>query len=305
MTEFKKLQEELGDLKAEVEKLQSKKGKRDLWDKLSSATPLITGVLITGLGTIATCNYNDRQQDMQHKLQRIEALDKNMKYLISEDPRQRQFGYINFSTLGFQAEALQIIGMSKDSVGGINFVLNVAQNTKDTTLRAEANKTILSLITATTPLGTRVKYTADDKGQIQFDGFDELVTELVPQLKGKPSSRSDTTFNGYVTFNVAAIDDLKAAFAEIEEMGLLPLIKTWDGSMEYRLIRGHKQLSNHAIGLAFDINYEWNHVGVPPPSKGKKGSVTDLVPIFKKYGFFWHGDDAEPYGACFYWRKHK
>jgi hypothetical protein len=325
MRGIQKLQKELEDVKATVEKLQSdKKTGRDLWDKLSSITPLVTGILITGMGTVATIIYNNRQQEIlrlqnasekvrldsdaahQHTLQRIEALDKNMKYLISKDPRERQLGYFNFSALGFRSEALQIIAMSKDSAGGINVALSISQNAKSSALKEEADKTIRTLKT-TTPLGTTVAYTAGENGEVIFkDEFkkNELATELIPQLVNMPTISSK--FDGKVTFNKVAIGDLKAAFEEIEKMGLLPLVKTWDGSQADRAIRGSLKLSDHALGLAFDINAKWNFFGSTATPEGTEGSVIRLVPIFKKYGFMWGGDYLgrikDP--MHFYWRKH-
>ncbi|MBP0649891.1 M15 family metallopeptidase, partial [Mycobacterium tuberculosis] len=40
---------------------------------------------------------------------------------------------------------------------------------------------------------------------------------------------------------------------------------------------------------AFDINAEWNPLGVEPAAMGAKGCVRELVPIANRFGFYWGG----------------
>jgi hypothetical protein len=74
-----------------------------------------------------------------------------------------------------------------------------------------------------------------------------------------------------------------------EKKGLLNLVLTYGGAYNPRLVRGGTSLSPHAFGTAFDINYEWNKLGVQPVLAGEKGSVRELVLIANKYGFYWGG----------------
>jgi len=108
-----------------------------------------------------------------------------------------------------------------------------------------------------------------------------LIDVHVPQLqKFVP--------NGKIRFNKIAATALKEAFKEIEALTLLDRIVTWNGAFVPRLYFG-SILSVHACGIAFDINTRWNLAGNAPTAKGEKGSVMELVPIFKKHGFKWGG----------------
>ena len=79
-------------------------------------------------------------------------------------------------------------------------------------------------------------------------------------------------------------------FSDWEAAGLMPLVLTYGGSWVPRFIRGSRTvLSNHAWATAFDINVQWNMLGVQPALKGKKGSVRELVSIANKNGWYWGG----------------
>jgi hypothetical protein len=100
-----------------------------------------------------------------------------------------------------------------------------------------------------------------------------ITTEVVPIL-------------GSVTCNRAMMAQLKAALAEIQATGLADEIHPGEyaGCYYPRFIAGSTQLSNHAFGLAFDIN-------VPGNQRGTVGQIDrGVVAIFKKWGFGWGGD---------------
>src|SRR5262249_19633887 len=85
-------------------------------------------------------------------------------------------------------------------------------------------------------------------------------------------------------------DQLLAAWAEVEQRGMMDLVLTFDGAFSSRLIRDSAtKPSNHAFGTAFDINGIFNGFGSIPPAAGRRGSVRELVPIFEKHGFLWGG----------------
>jgi hypothetical protein len=124
---------------------------------------------------------------------------------------------------------------------------------------------------------------------------ENILTVEVPQLKEVKDAKS-----GRIKFHRLGVDQLKKAFAEIEEKKLLDLVLTWDGSFAPRTIRGSTtSLSNHAFGTAFDINQSWNRLGGSPAREGSPGSVIELVPIFEKYGFFWGGHFSRAEGCHF------
>ena len=96
-----------------------------------------------------------------------------------------------------------------------------------------------------------------------------------------------------VRFHHLAAKQLAGLFAAWADAGLLPLVKTWDGSFNARFIRGSRTaLSNHSWGSAFDINYQWNRLGRQPALRGQPGSVRALVPIAHQFGFYWGGHFA-------------
>jgi hypothetical protein len=76
----------------ELEKQSAKHG-RGIVDTLATLAPLISGVLIAGVGMVATVLYNERQL----QLAQLTALDKYRGYLASNNPQERIFGYEAFS----------------------------------------------------------------------------------------------------------------------------------------------------------------------------------------------------------------
>ena len=122
---------------------------------------------------------------------------------------------------------------------------------------------------------------------------ENIVTVDIPQLaqiqgingQGKgPSS-------GRVQVHRLAAEDMKKLWQAWEDEGLLDLVVTWAGMWNPRFIRGSRTvLSNHAFATAFDINAPWNWLGSVPAASGKMGSVRELVPVAKAFGFAWGGD---------------
>lgn len=91
---------------------------------------------------------------------------------------------------------------------------------------------------------------------------------------------------GSVTCNKHLFPQLTAALQEIVELGLADEIRRDDyaGCYYPRFIAGSSKLSNHAFGLALDLNVSTNGRGIP-------GDMHPLVvATFKKWGFSWGGD---------------
>lgn len=142
-----------------------------------------------------------------------------------------------------------------------------------------------------------------------LDGFEQnnIQKILIPQLQGVLDGRTDAPgdiFNGQVRFFRKALEQLKAAFAEIEAQGLKDRLISFEGSFNARLQRKkgggpvHKP-SNHAFATALDINAGFNPQGKTPAPIGAKGSVRELVPIFASHGFRWGGEFPTPDGMHF------
>ena len=97
-----------------------------------------------------------------------------------------------------------------------------------------------------------------------------IVTDTVPIL-------------GRVTCNRMLFPQLKAALAEVVARGLAPTIHSTAGCYYPRFIAGTSSLSNHAFGLAIDIN-------APENGRGTVGQMDrTVVQIFEKWGFTWGG----------------
>lgn len=126
--------------------------------------------------------------------------------------------------------------------------------------------------------GDQIKFTA---------GFDVSEVKLVqiPQLANIPGSH-----NGKLYFHSRGHEQLHMVFADIELLGLLGYIKTYGGSFNPRLkkpISGRlsKEPSNHAFGIAIDINSDDGSNGA---------SVAPLAPLFEALGFQWGNSFKDP-----------
>ena len=90
---------------------------------------------------------------------------------------------------------------------------------------------------------------------------------------------------GQMTCNRAIFPQLRAALSEIEERGLADEIHVdeYAGCYYPRFIAGTTTLSNHAFGLALDLN-------VPGNQRGTVGEIDrTVVSIFESWGFGWGG----------------
>ncbi len=91
---------------------------------------------------------------------------------------------------------------------------------------------------------------------------------------------------GAVTCNKLLFPQLEAALQEVQQRGLADKIhpQQYAGCYYPRFIAGSSTLSNHAFGLALDINAVEN-------GRGTAGLIDrDVVQIFQKWGFTWGGD---------------
>ncbi len=90
---------------------------------------------------------------------------------------------------------------------------------------------------------------------------------------------------GSVTCNTVIFPQLRAALQEIVDLGLSSEIhpKEYAGCYYPRFIAGSTTLSNHAFGLALDLN-------VPGNQRGTVGEMDRrVVAVFEKWGFTWGG----------------
>lgn len=98
-----------------------------------------------------------------------------------------------------------------------------------------------------------------------------IVTDTVPLL-------------GTVRCHKVMMPQLKAALAEVVSRGLGKHVYQTAGCYYPRFIANTTRLSNHAFGMAIDINSLQNQ-------RGTRGQMhPQVVQIFKEWGFAWGGD---------------
>jgi hypothetical protein len=144
-----------------------------------------------------------------------------------------------------------------------------------------------------------------DKGGIKILGNWarlHIVKVYLPELKVIKGAPKDLK----VYFHKLAAPQLVSLFKELGKNNLLKYILTWDGSFVPRIVRGTGMgrrtvptVSSHAYGIAFDINARWNYLGNDPADEKETGTVRPLVPLARKYGFYWGGDFTRPDGMHF------
>ncbi len=113
-----------------------------------------------------------------------------------------------------------------------------------------------------------------------------ITTIVVPQL----SRVAGAGASGRISVHKLVAPQILSFFLDVEQQGLLPLVRTFGGAWAPRFIRGSKTyLSNHAWGTAVDLNVPWNGLGTRGTLVGEQGSVRKLVPIALEHGLYWGG----------------
>ena len=148
---------------------------------------------------------------------------------------------------------------------------------KATRIGLQPGATQIAVVTGTVADAVGVyRYTVLGGGHIAPDQAwvrTHITTEVVPIL-------------GSVTCNKVVFPQLKAALQDIHEQGLDDKIhpEQFAGCYYPRFIAGTSTLSNHAFGLALDINAVENQ-------RGTVGLIDrGVVAVFEKWGFTWGGD---------------
>ena len=93
--------------------MMNEEKKKDIWDKMVAITPLLLGILVSGIGAIFTNMYNFQQL----QLNQIAALDKLRPLLTTENRQDRVFAYSSFVALGYEDLAIRLIEIQGDQSG--------------------------------------------------------------------------------------------------------------------------------------------------------------------------------------------
>jgi len=179
---------------------------RKSWlDVLSSLTPLILGMLVTGLGAFFTQVYNYRQL----QLNQLTALDKFRPLLVSEKADEREFAYASFAALGYEALALKMIDLKRDGAG--RAVALEIKSSGDATVKAAATETLAKI-------PAQVFLHIGDEGQrakgnalalaLQGAGYQPMGIENVSGRAGVPAKSQVRFFNEGDKANAEAVADL-------------------------------------------------------------------------------------------------
>jgi hypothetical protein len=285
-----------GELEIRGQELQAKVAENSWLTKLASplTTTVIAGVL-TLAASVAGTLFQGRQtlnlerekfrfsKDLDTQKQEHELV---LKMISVGDVQQAR------TNIQFLAET----GLIKDKA----LAERILKSNANPVLPAPAGGTVVGIGSRRCAVPFVRRPTEGNAEAVELDNdwvAKNLVEVKLPQLeKWVPS--------GSLRFNVRAADALKAAWAEIEQKGLLGHVVSFDGAFVPRTIRGSAAiLSNHACGIAFDINAASNPLGARPIAPGLRGSVIELVPIFEKHGFFWGGNfSGRPEGNHFEFR---
>jgi hypothetical protein len=124
-----------------------------------------------------------------------------------------------------------------------------------------------------------------DAGYIEIDPAwvqERIVTAELPVI-------------GRVSCNRKLIPQLRGALEEVVAEGLASTIHAYDGCFSSRSVlrSPSASISNHAWGIAIDVNADTNRFGTPPTQDPR------LVAIMQRWGFGWGGDWTVPDGMHF------
>lgn len=149
------------------------------------------------------------------------------------------------------------------------------------------------------------------------NGAPESITNQMTIIKVKFNDYNGNDSEGTIVVNKKIAKEVSEIFEEIKNSGfqiekIIPISEyEWDDdkSMEdnntsaynYRFVSNTKKLSNHAYGMAIDINPKYNPMVIKEKisptngsySKENKGTImanSEIVKIFKKRGWKWGGD---------------
>lgn len=154
--------------------------RKSLWEILAMLTPLIVGIGVTGVGTLFTHHYNNRQL----QLAEVELLGKYKDLLQSEHDFDRAFAYETFLVLNYGDMAVRLISYRQDPAG--RDVLREAEKAgaESTQARAKAAlKTLPSKVYIHTTSSTQNALVGPLRMALEEQGF--VVADDVEDVSGK------------------------------------------------------------------------------------------------------------------------
>lgn len=145
--DFNKIQRDVDELRGRIEKPS-----KDFWDKLSSVSILISGVLVTLIGIFATTSYNNRQLESQKdqksrelQVQRVQTVQGFFPYLTSEKESTKKGALISIAALGDEELATKLSINFGDEAGALALAALSRSPNKATAEEAVSGLATLSL----------------------------------------------------------------------------------------------------------------------------------------------------------------
>ena len=126
------LQDKVEILEEELNALKNTPKEKDIWDKLSAVSGLISGGLVAVIGIAAIYIYNERQrknsEDQKHReitIQKVQTIQSFMPQLQSEDSKTVEAALLAITALGDPELATDLAGLFK-SEGAIAALEKIA-----------------------------------------------------------------------------------------------------------------------------------------------------------------------------------
>ncbi|MCA9816968.1 MAG: tetratricopeptide repeat protein [Cyanobacteria bacterium HKST-UBA01] len=179
----KLLEERHATIQKDLEDLKKRPVKnRDLWDKLGTLTPLISGVLISGIGIYFTHSNNETQ----HKIQEVQTIEKLIPHLTGDDA-EKKMAIIAISTLTNPETAAKIAQMfpSKGTVQALKSIADQGdKKEREVAKRALATsfKTLGEGMEAHADKGAEAQQYYQKALDVQEDVYGANSTKLVDTL---------------------------------------------------------------------------------------------------------------------------
>src|SRR3954452_3715077 len=109
-SELDQVRRDISDLRGKIEKRP-----KDFWDKLSSISTLVSGVLVTLIGVYATQSYSRRQREKEEAFKaqeiavnQVQTVEKFFPYLVEGDENKRRAALEAIAATGHKNLALKL-----------------------------------------------------------------------------------------------------------------------------------------------------------------------------------------------------
>jgi S1-C subfamily serine protease len=225
------IEQELNDLKQQP---------KDLWGKISSISPLISGVLVAMIGAIATYVYNKRQRTAQEqdlsrqisadetrsqrdiRIKQAQTIEAFLPHLASRDAREKEAALVALSALGLEDPNLvvKLAAMYKDEGG--QAALTRLATSPDETVAAAARSSVIAF----------------------YDLLKSSVTQILK--RGRPFGSGFAIANGRLIVTTDFIANDFVTRPETDRSGVVDVL-TADG----RSLQATVQSIHPEYGLAF------------------------------------------------------